>query len=69
MLMVFQEHTTVTDGGLLLKGTACHVMLFSGMVVRTGWFGTKMIPSSILPPISPRSGWKFPNLFTGAVVE
>lgn len=46
MLMAFQEHIIVTDGGLLLKGTACHVMLFSGMVVWTGWVGTKMLDSS-----------------------
>lgn len=55
MLMAFQEHIIVTDGGLLLKETACHVMLFSGMVVWTGWVGTIMIPSSILPQIFPCS--------------
>lgn len=36
MLIAFQEHGTVTDGGLLLNGAVCHVMVLSGVVLWTG---------------------------------
>lgn len=34
--MAFQEHRTVTDGGLLLNGPVCHVIVLSGVVLWTG---------------------------------
>lgn len=35
MPAAFQEHTTVTDGGLLLNGIVCRVILLSGYVLCT----------------------------------
>lgn len=35
MPTAFQEHTTVTDGGLLLNGIVCRVILLSGYVLWT----------------------------------
>lgn len=36
VVMAFQEHRTVTDGGLLLNGTVRHVIVLSGVAL---WIG------------------------------
>ena len=36
MLGAFQEHRTLTDGGLLVNGTICHVIVFSRVMLQTG---------------------------------